>query len=146
MPPALIARAGMIGALLGGAACGSSNVDGPIDFEVGGGFGGGGDGTPSLHIELDGSATRTKATTTKTATLDAATMRDLRTKIERAQIPTLAESYERCCDMFSYRVSVLLDGTAYTVTGTKATSHDQPARLQLVFDTLDQIATSSVWQ
>jgi hypothetical protein len=149
MTPSLIARAGLIVALLAAAGC-TGDLDGPIDFAVRGGVAGSGDGTPSLHIELDGTATRTSATGTQTTVLDPATMRDLRTKIEHAQVPTLDPVYLRCCDWFTYQLSVLIGGTAYTVMGTKpdqpGDAVEQPAKLQLVFDTLDQLATSSVWQ
>lgn len=136
-----------IGLLVGGAAaCTSHAVDGPIDFEVSGGFTGGGDGTPALHIEPDGTATRDPGTAArKTAVLDRATMADLRAKIDDAELPILAPMYScGCADDFVYSVTAQLDGSSHTVTADK--SAEIPAELQTVIDTLKDITARPIWQ
>jgi len=124
-----------LGLLLGLAAgCTSSPTRGPIDFQVTGGFAGGGDGTPSLRIEPDGTATRAG----QTFQLDRMTLDDLDAKVEAAQFPTLAATYSGCADCYVYEVSVQLDGSSYTVAAD--TLAQVPPALQAVIDTLKDIS------
>ena len=98
----------------------------------------GGDGT-SLHIDAGGTATRTtRDNGTQTATLDAATVADVRRKIDDAQFPTLAPSYGcSCADESVYHLSAPLDGTAYEVDA--ATTAGTPAPLIALIGTLRDI-------
>ena len=112
----------------------TSHVDGPIDYSVTGGFTGGGDGT-ALHIELDGTVTRPKAGGgTETAKLDAATLDDLRGKIDDADFASLAPKYSCCADVFIDNISVQLDGSTYKVEADRGAQI--PERLKTVFDAL----------
>jgi hypothetical protein len=124
--------------MAGGCSSSSGMVDGPIDFSVSGGFTGGGDGT-ALHIELDGTATRsTESGGSQTATLDAATLDDLDRKIVDAQFPSLAPVYScNCADSFIYNVSVQLDGSTHTIAADSLAA--LPDRLDAVIDTLQDI-------
>lgn len=125
-------------AVAGGCTNDNDNVDGPIDYRVTGGFSGGGDGT-GLHVELDGTATRPKAGGgMETATLDAATLADLRGKVVHAQFATLAPMYScNCADDFVHNVSAQIDGTAHTVKADSTAEF--PERLKIVIDTLQDI-------
>jgi len=89
------------------AACTSPTIDGPIDYTTSGGFSGGGEGT-SLHVELDGRATRTTNGTTDQLTLDAATIDRLHAAVYDA-FP-IDRTFEGCCDSIVDEVSVTLDG------------------------------------
>jgi hypothetical protein len=134
-----------LGLLLAAAAgCSSGPSEGWIDFRVSGGFSGGGDGT-SIHIEPDGTATRTSlAEGTVTEHLDAATLADLQTRIHEVQFPALAPTYGclGCADEYFYQVAVVLDGTTYKVSVDSSQSGGQPAELQAVVDALKQLAHS----
>ena len=122
----------MFFAAIGGC---TSHVDGPIDYTVTGGLSGGGDGA-ALHIELDGTVTRPKAGGgTETATLDAATLGDLRSKIDAADFESLAPKYScNCADNFIDNISVQLDGTVHTVAADR--DAQLPDGLKTVVDTL----------
>lgn len=122
-------------AAVGGCA---SHLDGPIDYRTGGGLSGHGDGT-ALHVEPDGTATRTNAGGgMETATLDFATMNDLRQKIGDAQFPTLAPEYLcDCPDGFIYMVSTQVDGNVYTVVAGDQAQYPEP--LRVVINTLKEI-------
>jgi hypothetical protein len=125
---------GLLGVLLGSAAACTQGGDGPIDFRVTGGFAGHGDGTPALHIELDGTATREHPDGSQdSAVLDPTTIADLREKIRQADFGSLEPAYHLCCDGFVYRVSV----------GPRTVEADQnadiPAELRTVIDTLRDI-------
>jgi len=123
----------LVGGVLAAAGC-TSGADGPIDYRVTGGLGGTGDGTV-LHIELDGTTTRTVAGETETGVLDAATLADLRTKIAAAKFPALDPMYScSCVDDFVNVISVQLDGGTHTVAAD--TTAEVPAALETVIDTL----------
>ena len=125
--------------LLAGAVGGcATHTDGPIDYEVTGGFTGTGDGTV-LHIELDGTTVRSRPSGgTETVTLDAVTLGDLRRKIGEAQFPSLAPIYHcQCADDYVHNVSVDLDGTTYAVSAD--TMAPIPDRLKSVIDALKHI-------
>jgi hypothetical protein len=142
-------RLGLIVALvLGSAAACSSNtahVDGPIDLEPVGGFAGTGDGSPGLHIEADGAATREHANGSReTATLDGATLADLGNKIEDARFDTLAPLYNGpIVDDNGDSVSVVVEGTSHTVVVNRSAS--PPAALKTVIDTLVDIRDRPIW-
>lgn len=111
----------------------TSHLDGPIDYRTGGGLSGNGDGT-ALHVEPDGTATRTNAGGgMETATLDFATMNDLRQKIGDAQFPTLAPEYLcDCPDEFSFLVSAQIDGNVYTVLAEGREKYPEPLKVLIV--------------
>lgn len=106
-----------IGLFLGVAAgCTTSRSGGSIDLSSSGGLTARGDGT-ALHVELDGTATRTNLDGgMQTATLDPATLADVRRKIDEAQFPTLAPTYPGCCDDYVYDVMLQQGGTTYHVS------------------------------
>jgi hypothetical protein len=134
-------RLGLFCVLLGSAAACTDRGDGPIDFLVTGGFAGGGDGTPTLHIEPDGTATREfPGGGHDTTMLDPATFADLRQKIRQADFDSLEPEYRLCCDDFAYRVSV----GPHTVEADK--NADIPAGLRAVIDTLSAIDRRSTGQ
>lgn len=121
---------------LGGCAP-DVGVDGPVDYRVTGGFSGGGDGT-TLHIERDGTATRTVSGGTQTATLDAVTLDDLHQKIVDAGFPGLPPMYAcNCADDLTYHISVHLDGSTRTVAADSLAPI--PERLKTVIETLQDI-------
>ena len=105
----------------------TSMLDGQVDLVPAGGLSGGGDGN-GLHVEPDGLVTRTtKAAGTQTFRLDAPTIDALRSQITTAQFPTLAPSYARVPDEFTYELVVDISGTTYRVT--VGTMDRLPARL-----------------
>jgi hypothetical protein len=129
-----------IGVLTMVGGCATTTLDGPIDYEVTGGFTGRGDGTPTIHIEQDGTMTRTTPDgPSKTETLDPATFRMLRDKIERAEFSNLAERYSCCADDYTVKVSVVIDGTVHTVEADRMA--ETPPALKVALDALDDIAT-----
>ena len=70
----------------------TSMLDGPVDLVSGGGLFGRGDGT-ALHIDPDGTMTRTtSATGTATTRLDAPTIDALRTQIDTADFPKIGRA------------------------------------------------------
>ncbi len=120
------------------AGCIGQQVDGPIDYRVTGGFTGHGDGTAALHIELDGTMTRTPAGDGPRITkLDRATLGDLRRAIDEANLPEHSE-YVDCCDRFTYGVSVEIGGELHTVAVSDGTAVPRPIRR--VMDLLDALA------
>jgi hypothetical protein len=128
------------GVFIMAGGCSTSSLDGPIDYEVTGGIAGRGDGTPALHIELDGTMTRTAPDgTTETIALDPATLDGLRDKIERADLASLASYYQCCADDYVHRVSAAVDGTTRTVMADR--SADVPGRLEAAIDALHDLAT-----
>ena len=132
-----------LGFLLGAAAGCADPADGPIDYEVTGGIGGVGDGT-SLHVEPDGTATRTSPHKPPvTEKLDAATFGDLRRKVADARFPDLAPHYGcgGCADQFVHEISVELDGQHYKVAVDIDESVSYPDGLRTLLGTLQQIAT-----
>lgn len=114
-------------------------VDGPIEFNVTGGFTGAGDGTPALNIEPDGTVTRTPGgEPSHTLTLDGATMAALRARIVDAEFATLAPSYTGWADDYTYNIAVGIDGSLHAV---RADMHAEiPAGLKSVIDMLLEIA------
>jgi hypothetical protein len=146
MIPRLVSSIGPIVLVLGAAACSTdaTAVDGPIELRVGGGFTGTGDGQPSLHIELDGAATREHADGSEDhATLSRATIVDLRTKITNAQFDALEHAYISVADDFTELVSVTLDGSTYTVEAGRMST--LPPKLGAVIDTLVEIREGPIW-
>lgn len=127
--------------LIGAAgACGDGGtIDGPIGYRSTGGFSGRGDGTPALHIDLDGTVTREKAVGgTESAMLDRATLDDLHRKILEADFAELEPTYDcQCEDDYVYVVTVQLDGTLYTVMADSLAP--PPAPLLTVIDALRAI-------
>jgi hypothetical protein len=142
MKPQILLAVGLVLGTLSGCA---THDAGAIDYRVTGGLAGSGDGTPALHIEPNGAATRTLPDgTVQTAVLDRETMADLRDDIERAQFAMLAPIYHcNCADDFVHVVSVALDGTAYTVEADERA--EVPETLQTVFDVLGDISESPIW-
>lgn len=129
-----------LGVFLMAGGCSASSLDGPIDYEVTGGIAGRGDGTPALHIELDGTMTRTAPDgAAETITLDPATLDALRDKIERADLASLSGYYRCCADDYVHRVSATIDGTTRTVMADSTA--DVPERLQVAIDALHDLAT-----
>lgn len=125
--------------LLGVTAGCSGHTQGPIDFQVTGGFAGQGDGTRPLRIEPDGTMTRpAPGGGTQTTKLDLATLDDLEAKVDAAGFATLAPMYTGCADCYVYVVSVQLDGTTYTVAAD--TLAQLPAPLEAVITTLKDIS------
>jgi hypothetical protein len=136
-----------LGFLLAAAAGCTSHSHGPIDFQVTGGLTGNGDGTPSLRIEADGTATRPAPSGggTQTARLDLATLDDLEARIDAAEFATLAPSYTACNDCYIYVVSVQLDGATYTVQAD--TMAELPDPLDAVIAALKDITQRPLdWQ
>lgn len=123
----------------------TSHTDGLIDFRVTGGLSGRGDGT-ALHVEPDGTATRTNSDGgMQTTTLDPTTLTDLHGKIDDAQFPTLAPTYPGCCEHYVYDVTLQQGGATYHVS---ADSEAQiPAGLSTLIGTLQDIIRRPLdWQ
>jgi hypothetical protein len=116
-----------------------SQVDGPIDYQVTGGLGGTGDGTAALHIELDGTMTRTPAGHGPRITkLDRATLGDLRRALADADLPAQSD-YTECCDRYTHGISVELGGELHTVAVSDGVA--VPRELQHAIDLLHALAT-----
>lgn len=121
------------------AGCVSQQVDGPIDYQVTGGLDGHGDGTAALHIELNGTMTRTPAGGIPQVTkLDRATLGNLRQAIAEADLSAQGD-YTECCDRYEHVVSVELGGELRTVAVTEGVA--VPSRLQHAIDLLHALAT-----
>lgn len=123
---------------IGGPATDGAMI-GRIDYQVLGGFSGGGDGT-SLQIQPDGSLTRhTVQRGTEQGQLDQATLDNLVRTIRAAQFPTLCAMYPcaHCADEYVYHVSVQFNGNALTTAASEFAA--PPDRLQAVIDALQQI-------
>jgi hypothetical protein len=130
-----------LGFLLALTAGCTDSTRGPIDFQVTGGFGGDGDGTPSLKIEHDGTMTVTSLGVTQATRLDRVTLDDLEAKVDAAQFATLDPTYpstSTCLDCAVYNVSVQLAGTPYTVVVDETAQ--PPTALQAVITTLRDLA------
>jgi|GEM_PF-5568349 len=118
--------------------CIGQQVDGPIDYKVTGGLDGSGDGTAAVHIELDGTMTRTPAGHGPRITkLDRATLGDLRRAIDAANLPDHSE-YVECCDRYTHSVSVELGGDLHTVAVSDGVA--VPPTVQHVIDLLHALA------
>ena len=125
-------------ALTMAAGCIGQQVDGPIDYQVTGGFTGQGDGTSALHIELDGTMTRTPAGHAPRITkLDRATLGELRRAIDQANLPDHSE-YVECCDRYTHGVSVEIGGERHTVAVSDGVAAPRP--VQHVIDLLHALA------
>jgi hypothetical protein len=118
------------------AACGSPTIDGPIEYQVGGGISGTGDGT-GLVVELDGSATRIRREGNVALVLDPVTLGRLHEAIYDAQ--PLAGAFGPCCDFFSDEISVRIDGRVQSVSVTQDES-DPPAELRVLIELLRELA------
>jgi hypothetical protein len=113
---------------------------GQITYRVIGGIIGGGDGT-SLQIKPDGTLTRTTSQRgTEHGQLDPATLDDLVGKARAAQLPTLCLMYScaGCGDMYSYEVSVQIDGITHTVQASML-ADPLPDRLKAIIEALQAI-------
>ena len=101
-----------------------------------------------LRIKPDGTATKPGlGNVPRHATLDAATMDDLRGKIAAAQFSSLSPTYLCDCGFVPlYGVAVLLDGSVYTAVSDKMPPTVTPAGLTTVLDTLEQIYDNvAIW-
>jgi hypothetical protein len=129
----------LVGGVLGAAGC-TSEVNGPIDYRVTGGFSGQGDGT-LLSIEVNGAATRNAPDRrgTQTAQLPPATVDDLRTKLDDANFAALDPVYGcSCADEFIHVISVGAEsGSHHTVAASELAV--VPPALKTVIDTLKDI-------
>ena len=123
-------------ALFAGACVASQ--PGGIDYSVSGGFGGGGNDTPPMHIDPDGRVTRALPGGPKVTLLAPSETASLYRKVRDAEFATLAPQYDECCDGYVHEVRVQLDGTAYTVEASELARI--PDRLQVVIDALQDIA------
>jgi hypothetical protein len=126
------------------AGCSTSTtpIDGPIDYEVIGGFTGQGDGTPALHIELDGSLLRTPPGQAGVPSkLDAATLQSLLDKLERAELPSPPAVYKCCDDDFVRVVTVGVDGELHGARADRGA--DVPQALEDALDALHAIAIAN---
>jgi len=129
-----------VGVLTMAAGCVGAPIDGAIDYEVTGGLGGGGDGTAALHIEPDGTVTRTRpGRPPEVGTLSVTALRNLRDKIAAANIGSLDDSYVECCDRYEHVVSVERAGLVHTVAVTEGVAI--PRGLQRAIDALQALAT-----
>lgn len=129
--------------LVTAAACSSSGTVGTIDYRVTGGLTGRGDGT-ALHVEPDGTATRTSPTEGMVnETLDPATLDDLHRKVQDAGFPDLEPSYGclGCGDEYVYELAVELDGQQYKVS-VDSFAMNPPESLGTLVSTLKQLAHS----
>jgi hypothetical protein len=116
----------------------TDNFDGPIDYQLGGGFSG---MHTSVHIEPDGKVTRTQRDgSVDTTQLDAVALGDLQGKVDQAQFPTLEPMYGcgGCADDIVHTISVRVDGSSYTVQADG--SADYPDRLRPLIDALSTMA------
>jgi hypothetical protein len=114
---------------------------GAIDYETSGGFAGEGDGTSPFHVEPSGRLTRTKpGGGTEILTLDPAMTSDLYAKVANADFASLEPSYDACCDLYVYLVTVELDGAPRNVSA--AMTEKTPERLTAVIEALQQISRS----
>jgi hypothetical protein len=108
---------------------------GPIDYKVTGGFFGTGDGTPPLHIEPDGTATRDAAP----LTLDSQVVEDLYQKAADARLAMLLPEYNcSCADDYVHVVTVRIDGMPRSIEVHEMASY--PDRLKDLLDMLQAIA------
>jgi len=100
----------------------------------------GGDGTAALHIEPDGTVTRTRrGHPPEVGTLSVTALRNLRDKIAAANLESLAGSYVKCCDRYERVVSVERAGLVHTVAVTEGVAI--PRGLQRAIDALQALAT-----
>jgi hypothetical protein len=132
----------LIGALSG---CSSTRpADGAIDYRVSGGLSGQGDGTAALHVEMDGTVTRTRpGGGSETATLTPAARDALYQKVTDADFASLAATYDcACADDVVQVVTAHVGGVAHTVEAHML--GDVPGELRSVIDALHAIAGSSL--
>lgn len=130
----------LVGVLTMSAGCVGKPIDGVIDYEVTGGLDGGGDGTATLHIEPDGTMTRTRpGHPAEVTTLSVTALRNLRGKIADANFGSLDDNYVACCDRYAHVVSVELAGAVHTVAATEGVAI--PRGLQRTIDALQALAT-----
>lgn len=120
------------------SGCAISDDIGAVDYEVGGGLAGTGDGTLPLHVEPDGTATQTMPDGDKqTFRLDPLATGSLYRKLEAAQFETLEPVYDTCCDLYVHTVTVEVNGIVRTFVGSDL--GPTPQRLKVVFDALNAI-------
>jgi hypothetical protein len=130
---------GLVVGVIGGCASrAETTLDAPVDYQLRA-F----EATQHtmLHIEPDGTATRTRPHhPPESAKLDQATLDDLARKIEEAGFPTLEPTYGcgGCTDDAVYTIAVQVDGAPYTVQ-TDSMS-DFPDQLRPVIDALRSIS------
>jgi len=128
---------------------GSSHLDGPVDYKTEGGFI---RTTTSVHVELDGSATKqvtpgagpTKMTS---GTLAATDIDDLRNDIAAVDLATLRASYDcgaaKCgADFPVATLTIAADGTTKQIVVDRGVSTvDVPPGLAAILDDLDAIVS-----
>jgi hypothetical protein len=107
--------------------------DGALDYERTGGFV---STRTSMHVDAAGKMTWMKTDgSTTTTTLPAATVADLRAKVDQAEFLTLQPAYRCSCnDDIVHKIEVLIAGTPHMVVVDD--SSDYPARLRPLVDTL----------
>lgn len=131
----------LVGGVIGAAGC-TSEVNGPIDYRVTGGFISGGPGTV-LSIELNGAATRDapdRSGGTQTAQLPPATVDDLLTKLDNASFAALDSMYAcaNCADIFTYTITVGEESSVHHTVQADDKAVVPPA-LKTVIKTLQDI-------
>jgi hypothetical protein len=131
----------ILGVLGMATACATTEpLEGPIDYEMTGGFSGSGDASAVLHIELDGEMTRTpRGGAPEVTQLSASAMESLRAKIEAADFPSLAPEYTYGADDYTHVVSVSVAGAVHSVRADE--SAEKPAALEAALDALHDLAT-----
>jgi hypothetical protein len=124
-------------AVLAASGC-AGGGDGPIDYQLSGGFIG---IHANVHIDPDGKLTGVKQNgTAVNGQLDAAALADLQNKVDQAQFATLEPMYDcNCADDLLHTITVKVDGTEYTVK-VDGTS-DYPDRLKPLIDTLEDMVS-----
>jgi len=138
----MTSRALLAIAVLTLAGCSTTKpaIDGPIDYQVTGGIVGSGDGTPALHIELNGAMTRTApGRAPESSMLDASTLASVRSKVEAADLASLDEVYTAGADDFVHVLSVSVDGALHRVMADRMA--DKPRELEVAIDALHDLAT-----
>lgn len=124
--------------VVGGPSTASATFGG-LDYVVGGGLTGQGDGT-ALHIAADGAFDRhTPLRGDEQGMLDPAALQDLAARARAAEFPTLCLMYlaPAAGDDLVAQVSVHFDGATLTVRVSEF--GDPPDRLQALLDALHQI-------
>lgn len=129
----------LIGAAGGCTSTSTGTIDGPIGYLATSSSAPPRIPTLEMRVELDGTAVRPAiGGGTESATLDRATLDDLRAKILDAQLPMLDPVYLcDCADANVYLVSAQIDGQGYAVSARDLAPH--PARLETAIDALQRI-------
>lgn len=114
--------------------------DGTLDYERTGGFI---STRTSMHIDAAGKMTWVKTDgSTTTTTLPAATMTDLRNKVDQADFLTLQAAYHcDCNDDIVHKIQVQIAGASHMVVVDD--SSDYPARLRPLVDMLSSMTRTA---